>query len=133
MTAQHEIKIIGLAIEKITGALEILDASSCSRREQIERSLSEAADGLRSISGKHRPRWETPEQYQARTGEPWGERDAVYFVDYTDTDEGGTDQRFWRVGTLGGIKKIVDDINDGGVLCATTHCPPDDCVRQAKE
>ena len=70
----------------------------------------------------------TPKEYEAAFHEPWGERDAVYFMDYTDTDEGETDQRFWRVGTLGEIKNFVDDINDGDVLCATAHSPPADYV-----
>jgi hypothetical protein len=74
----------------------------------------------------------TPKEYEAAFQEPWGGRDAVYFVDYTDTDEGETDQRFWSVGTLGEIKKIVNDINNGDVLCATTHCPPIDYIHQMK-
>jgi hypothetical protein len=75
----------------------------------------------------------TPKEYELAFHEPWGERDAVYFVDYTDTDEGEIDQRVWRVGTLGEIKDFVDDINGGGVLCATTHCPSADYVHQTKE
>jgi hypothetical protein len=75
----------------------------------------------------------TPKEYEAAFHEPWNGRDAVYFVDYTDTEDGETDQRFWSVGTLGEIKNILDDTDSGDVLCATTHCPADDYVHQTKE
>ena len=65
----------------------------------------------------------TPKEYETAFKEPWDERDAVYFLDYTDTDTGETGQRFWRVGTLGDVKKFIEDVNGGEVLCATTRCP----------
>ena len=67
----------------------------------------------------------TPEQYKAAFHEPWGERDAVYFADYADTDDAETAKRFWRVGTLGDLR-FMDGLEHGDVLCATTHCPADD-------
>jgi hypothetical protein len=62
---------VGLAIEKIAGALEILDTSSCSRGDEVEHNLTEAIDILRSIANKQEPRWETPEQREKRTGKAW--------------------------------------------------------------
>jgi hypothetical protein len=71
----------------------------------------------------------TPKEYEATFHESWGEKDAVYFVDYTDTDEGKTDCRFWRVGTLCDLE-FIDDLESGEVLCATTHCPANDYVHR---
>jgi hypothetical protein len=76
-------------------------------------------------------RYYTPKEYEAAFHEPWGERDAVYLVDYTDTEAGGTDKIFWRVGTLGDIK-FIDDLESGEVLCATTHCPANNYVHRKK-
>jgi hypothetical protein len=75
----------------------------------------------------------TPKEYEAAFHQPWGDRDAVYFLDYTDTKEGGIGQRFWRVGTLDEMTNYADDLNGGDVICATTHCPPSDYVHQKKE
>jgi hypothetical protein len=57
---RKEVKAVGLAIEKIARALEILDTSHCSRGDQIEQNLSEAIDILRSMANKQMPRWKTP-------------------------------------------------------------------------
>jgi hypothetical protein len=75
----------------------------------------------------------TPKEYEATFNEPWDERDAGYFADYTDTNDGGTDHRFWRVGSLGEVKDYTDDVNTGEVLCATTHCPSDTYVHETNE
>jgi hypothetical protein len=75
----------------------------------------------------------TPREYEAAFHEPWGDRDAVYFLDYTDTDEGETGQRFWRIGAFGEIKEFVDDVNGGEVLCATTHCPVNNYIHYIEE
>jgi len=68
----------------------------------------------------------TPKEYEAAFGKPWGDRDAVYFVDYADTNDVTVSHRLWRVGTLGEQKEYTEDINNGEILCATTHCPAGD-------
>lgn len=72
----------------------------------------------------------TPKEYEAAFLEAWGDRDAVYFLDYIDTNEGKTKKRFWRTGTLGELKEFMDDVNNGEVLCATGHCPDDDYIHR---
>jgi hypothetical protein len=81
-------------------------------------------------------RYYTPKEYETVFHKPWGGRDAVYFLDYTDTGDGRTFHRFWRAGTLGEVREYMEEknINNGEVLCATTHCPPDNYVhRKLKE
>jgi hypothetical protein len=73
-------------------------------------------------------RYYTPKEYKEAFGEPWGERDAVYFVDYADCNT----QRFWSVGTLEEIKEYADSLDNGEILCATTHCPADDYFHEVK-
>ena len=68
----------------------------------------------------------TPKEYLTVFNEPWDDRDAVYFVDYADTSGMDTSQRFWRVGTLEKVREYTPDIDNGEVLCATTHCPAPD-------
>jgi hypothetical protein len=75
---RKEVKAVGLAIEKIAGALEILDTSSCSRGGEVEQNLSEAIDILRSVVNEQKPCWETPEQWKKRTGKAWAKNGAVY-------------------------------------------------------
>jgi hypothetical protein len=75
----------------------------------------------------------TPKEYETAFNEPWGDRYAVYFVDYYDTNDVGVSHRFWRVGTLEEIKEYTGDINNGDALCAITHCPADDYFHPAKE
>ena len=70
----------------------------------------------------------TPKEYEAAFNEPWGGRDAVYFVDYAEGVDGSA-QRFWRAGALGDLIFLSDlDLESGEVLCATAHCPADDYV-----
>jgi hypothetical protein len=68
-------------------------------------------------------RYYTPKEYETAFHESWGDMDAVYFLDCTDTPIGETSQRFWNVGALGEVKDFIEDINGGEVLCATTRCP----------
>jgi len=68
----------------------------------------------------------TPKEYEAAFNKPWGDRDAVYYVDYADTNDVGASHRFWRVGTLEDVKTFTENIDNGEILCATTNCPPDD-------
>ena len=75
----------------------------------------------------------TPKEYEALFKEPWGDRDAIYLADYADTNDVTGGQRFWRVGTLEEVKEYMKDINNGEVLCATTHCPADNYFHNANE
>jgi hypothetical protein len=77
-------------------------------------------------------RYYTPKEYEAAFNKPWGDRDAIYYVDYADTNDVGVSRRFWRIGTLGEVKEFISDINNGEVLCATTYCPGDDYFHGGK-
>jgi hypothetical protein len=72
----------------------------------------------------------TPGEYYEAFQKYWGDMDAVYYLDYTDTNEGEADQRFWRLGTLGELKQLMEDVDNGEVLCATTHRPAGDYVHK---
>jgi hypothetical protein len=112
---------IGLAIEKIARALEILDTSHCSRVDNVEQNLSEAIDILRSVANKQKPHWEPPEQYQARTGEAWPEKAAVYALERRHTVLNDVIVGF-EVMSYGAAKwKELDKI-----ICATEVGPPPD-------
>jgi hypothetical protein len=74
-----------------------------------------------------KPRWETPEQWEKRTGEKWPDNGAVYYrysYDYKTYQE-------WRVGRH---KNIVDsradfETHNAGthqIICATESGPPPD-------
>jgi hypothetical protein len=126
---------IGLAIEKIAGALEILDTSSCSRGDNVEQNLSEAIDILRSIANKQMPRWETPEQWEKRTGNPWSDELAVYYRDRGYADVGKTEWSLWRGMLYKDAKKEARDekphmsgvtLADYQIACATEAGPPPD-------
>jgi hypothetical protein len=43
--------------------------------EQVEKTVKEIDDAIAELKA---PRWETPEQYQARTGKAWPDNGAVY-------------------------------------------------------
>jgi hypothetical protein len=67
------------------------------------------------------PRWETPEQYEKRTGETWPDDWAVYAL-YENND--GEKQWFW-----GGYEKERDKTgrrnkNPVAIVCATEAGPP---------
>jgi hypothetical protein len=77
------------------------------------------------------PRWYTPEQWEAETGEAWPERNAIYFRDNND------DEYFWGLETYGILKSIYGkhklesgEEYDAGPLpfcvCATEAGPPPD-------
>jgi hypothetical protein len=52
-------KTISFVIEnRITKALELLDSSSCSHRDSIEKNLAEAVDILRGITSKMEVKYE---------------------------------------------------------------------------
>jgi hypothetical protein len=73
----------------------------------------------------------TPAEYEAAFHEPWRDRDAVYYVDFADKNDVDAGYRFWRVGTLEELK-YMDDVNNGDVLCATTHCPADNYFHEGR-
>jgi hypothetical protein len=106
---------------RITKALELLDSSSCSHRDSIEKNLAEAIDILRGITSKQAPRWETPEQWEKRTGEPLPDDWAVY--ERYETNDG---ERQWHCESYDyakhNIKKRKKDPKF--VVCATEFGPP---------
>jgi hypothetical protein len=72
------------------------------------------------------PRWETPEQYEKRTGEPWPD-DAPVFTRSRSGNDG------WSVSTWGRHKQAVSFVermgfsaHDPYVVCATEAGPPPD-------
>jgi hypothetical protein len=64
------------------------------------------------------PAWETPAQYEKRTGKAWPENWAVYAC-------GDTDEIEWVVCTYREAKEM-DKFNDTEIACATEAGPPPD-------
>jgi hypothetical protein len=95
-----------------------------------EKSLDEAIKELEAT-----PRWETPEQWEKRTGEPWPDNGAVYYRDRGWHDAGQTGWCLWRVMSHKEAVKKPHEPNCSGVstadfqiICATeAGKPPDEC------
>jgi hypothetical protein len=113
-------KTISFVIEnRITKALELLDISSCSHRDSIEKNLAEAIDILRGITSKQAPLWETPEQWEKRTGEPLPDDWPVFF-------EYGENTNYWQIERFGRVKN--ERVLKIGRICVFAEFgpPPDD-------
>jgi hypothetical protein len=80
-----------------------------------------AYDLLEEAIEELKPRWETPEQYQKRTGKLWPDNGAVYTL-YEDND---SDNRWWfcesyyyaSTGVCAGNRLVA-------IICATEAGPP---------
>jgi hypothetical protein len=103
---------------------QALDRISCvggaDRKEQKlaregERFINEAVDLLIT------PRWETPEQYEKRTGKPWPDKWAVYYRCSRADD--------WVVSSFEAAKRdiVMSLIPSADIICATeAGMPPND-------
>jgi hypothetical protein len=65
------------------------------------------------------PRWETPEQYEKRTGEPWPDDWAVYALYETSAGE----ERFWAAEEYCYAQERHGE-NPIAIVCATEAGPP---------
>jgi hypothetical protein len=112
-------------------AIELLEKARAEIKEESARSfvvglkLGKIAEYVYEALAelKAQPRWETPEQWEKRTGEKWLDSWAVYAL-YENKD--GTSQWFW-----GGYKKELDratrhNKNPLNIVCATEAGPPPD-------
>jgi hypothetical protein len=100
---QVKLYIGGMVAANYQGRLEIDNATTCINR---------------AISLLQAPRWETPEQWEKRTGETWPDDWAVYALYETAAGE----ERFWAAEehcyARDGVSKYI--------VCATEAGPPPD-------
>jgi hypothetical protein len=114
-------------VKKVIELLEEakLDLIKFSRDESLVGLAMSALSNIEEVlyDIRNRPRWETPEQWEKRTGEKWGDNAAVYAL-YEDND--GKRQWFW-----GGYGKERDKTgrrnkNPVAIVCATEAGKPPD-------
>jgi hypothetical protein len=68
------------AIEWLTEALKLISGSWYVTREEIDRVVAIRSCIKDALTELKTPRWETPEQWEKRTGEVWPENGAVRIV-----------------------------------------------------
>jgi hypothetical protein len=106
------IELLGQArhqLGDIVGAT-ILDAN---RKSTVKDCINKALSILQA------PRWETPEQREKRTGEPWPDNWPVFF-------EYGENTNYWQIERFGRVKN--ERVLKIGRICVFTEFgpPPDD-------
>jgi hypothetical protein len=81
---------------------------------------------------KARPRWETPEQYEKRTGRHWLENWAVYFnAWFSNNGKSIYINNIWHITTQKEARNIAEMLKDSkrmsftiAIICATEAGPP---------
>jgi hypothetical protein len=118
-------KVIEL-LQTASGGLEIAGKGGFSRSTQIAM-MQEAQNHINAalVELKSAPRWETTEQWERRTGEPWPDDWAVY-VQITRGDNGYVYK--WKPSTLREalINKSspIWENHQIEIICATEAGPP---------
>jgi hypothetical protein len=127
------VQVLNHVIYETTEALKFLDIAPCPDRDignVIEYNLEDGIDRLRNLIGAiNKPRWETPEQWEQRTGEPWHGNWAVY-VRLIEENYRGPDSVEWAVNTYKNVRKWHDDSQ---IVCATEAGPPPNNWRPEEE
>jgi hypothetical protein len=75
---------------------------------------------------KNRPRWETPEQYERRTGEPWPDTAAVYTRSSKKIEPWDTILWGMHKKAVAFVERFGYSAHDPYVVCATEAGPPPD-------
>jgi hypothetical protein len=124
------VQVINHVIYEITEALKFLDIKPCPDRDignVIEYNLEDGINRLRNlICTINKPRWETPEQWEKRTGEAWPYNSAVYCRGQLDASEDWTG---WMINSHRGAVWTYDTFHtfhDYHIVCATRPGPPPD-------
>ncbi|MDR2020491.1 MAG: hypothetical protein LBQ14_06980 [Treponema sp.] len=89
-----------------------------------EKPYHDACESLRHAINtlKNKPRWETPEQYEKRTGEPWPDDWAVY---WRNRDNGKAEWLPWFPVPLEMMKlAVVKNVGENQAVIATEAGPP---------
>jgi hypothetical protein len=77
-----------------------------------------------------RPRWETPEQREKRTGEAWPDNAPAYFNLWFLTKDSKYTPGIWQLMELGKARKEVERLTSleikTAIVCATEAGPPPD-------
>jgi hypothetical protein len=120
------------AIELLEEALEtMLQVTRIPEHYQEVAYIKEAIAEL-----KARPRWETPAQWEKRTGKAWPDNWAVYFLNFSDSDIWWDIAPYWEIKEIDGIQLIGDKKIDFGkkeIVCATEAGPPPDAWKPEEE
>jgi hypothetical protein len=102
------------------GTVVVHDSGSAKRRKEAETLVRQAVGKLEG-----RPKWETPEQYEKRTGKKWPDDWAVYAL---YEDNGGSLK--WFAQSRGFTEKQIKRNKSGSgikmMVCATEAGPPPD-------
>jgi hypothetical protein len=107
------------AIELIEHTIKLLRMLYRSHTHQICIETLELA-----LSALQAPRWETPEQYEMRTGEKWGDDWPVWVKSKIKWEEGGLSTLFWSLYRRYETVKGSEDY--AYVVCVNGEPPPDD-------
>jgi hypothetical protein len=85
-------------------------------RETLDEAIGLIREAITKL--QKAPLWETPEQREKRTGEPWQEDWPVWYISDSEEPE-------WK-GCSYKEAKEIDEVNDTWIVCAGKEGPPPD-------
>jgi hypothetical protein len=102
-------------LEQVKADMTLICADSGFQRDVVSTITKKIETAIAILKA---PRWEMPEQYEKRTGEPWQDDWPVWAC-------GDSDDIEW-IGCSYREAKEMDRVNDTAILCATQDGPPPD-------